>query len=91
MKPQTLPPETRAWVALLALSAASTGLAVAQPSLQGPIIPSTSAALLCLAWLKARVILKHYLGLNAAPAWLRGFNLTLGLYMALLLALALAA
>lgn len=84
-------PETRAWVRLLALSATTTVLAVAHPSLHGWAIPTTSAALLGLAWLKARSILSRYLGLSAAPAWLRGFNLVLGLYAALLLALTLAA
>jgi len=71
--------ETRAWIALLALSAITTTLAVVQP------------ALTVLAWLKARVILARYLGLAAAPDWLRGFNLVLALYAILLLALTLAA
>ncbi|MEI2686990.1 MAG: nitric oxide reductase F protein [Cypionkella sp.] len=83
--------ETRAWIALLALSAITTTLAVVQPALTGWAIAASSSLLLVLAWLKARVILARYLGLAAAPDWLRGFNLVLALYAILLLALTLAA
>lgn len=83
--------ETRAWIILLALSALTTALAVAQPALTGWAIPACSSVLLGLAWLKARVILARYLGLAAAPDWLRGFNLVLALYAGLLLTLTLAA
>ncbi|MDP3959575.1 MAG: cytochrome C oxidase subunit IV family protein [Pseudorhodobacter sp.] len=83
-------PETRAWLILLALSATSTALAVAGPSLNGWAIPTAAVALLTLAWAKVRVILTDYLGLRAAPVWLRGFSLVIGLYTALLLVLVLA-
>lgn len=86
-----MPPETRAWLGLLALSAGSTALAVAGPGLTGWAIPLATTALLGLAWAKARVILASYLGLSAAPAWLRGFSLVLGLYVLTLLVLALSA
>ena len=42
------------------------------------------------AWLKARLILGSYLGLDAAPFWRRGFETSLGLFCLLLLGLYLA-
>ena len=77
---------TRAWIALLALSAAST--AVAATGATGPMF---ALAVLALAGIKARLILGVYLGLSAAPAWLRGFDLALALLLAALAGLALAA
>ena len=85
-----LPPETRAWLTLLALTVASTALAVAGPSLSGWTLSACAAALLALAWAKTRVILAQYLGLSAAPAWLRGFTFVLGTYCLVLLVLTLA-
>lgn len=84
---------TRAWALLLALSAASTGLAVAVTSghITGAALSTAGAAILILAWAKARLILNAYLRLSEAPAFRRGFGLTLALYAALLLALYLAA
>ena len=84
-------PETRAWLTLLALSAASTLLAVAGPGFSGWAVSFASAALLLLAWVKARVILAHYLGLSAAPHILRGFSAVLAIYCIGLLVLTLAA
>ncbi|WP_323005931.1 cytochrome C oxidase subunit IV family protein [Pseudorhodobacter sp.] len=83
---------TRAWLILLALSAASTfvsfnvttQLPAAIPFLGGVII-------LLLAWAKARIIAAHYLELAQAPGYLRGFSLVLALFMAALLGLYLAA
>ncbi|MDM7256213.1 MAG: cytochrome C oxidase subunit IV family protein [Paracoccus sp. (in: a-proteobacteria)] len=82
-----------AWLWLLALAAASTALALATDAgaLAEGTAKSASAAILTLAWLKARVILSDYLGLRAAPRIRRGFDLVLALFMALLLALYLAA
>lgn len=82
-----------AWLWLLALAAASTALALATDAgvISGLWTKVASAAILTLSWLKARVILADYLGLNAAPAIRRGFDLVLALFMALLLALYLAA
>ena len=80
---------TRAWVMLLALSAASTvlSIAVTQGTL-GAVLPTAiGAAVLILAWAKARIILGAYLRLREAPAIQRGFALSLGLYALLLLGL----
>lgn len=83
----------RAWLWLLALAAASTALALAidAGAITGAAARAASAAILTLAWLKARVILSDYLGLRAAPSIRRGFDLVLALFMALLLALYLMA
>jgi len=84
---------TRAWVALVALSAASTALAVAvsSGSLAGLRVTLAGAAILALAWGKAQLILDAYLGLAAAPALRRGMALVMALYALLLLGLYLAA
>lgn len=74
---------TRAYLALLALSAAST--AVAASGLSGRWL---ALLVLTLAWAKAQLILNRYLGLAQAPAIARGFALVLGLFMALLMGLA---
>lgn len=74
---------TRAYLALLALSAAST--AVAASGLSGRWL---ALLVLTLAWAKARLILNRYLGLAQAPAIARGFALVLGLFMALVMGLA---
>ena len=75
----------RAWIALALLSLASTALA--QWDLAGLAQAVAGAAILTLAFFKARLILGRYLGLAAAPYWQRGFNLVIALYMGLLLAL----
>jgi hypothetical protein len=74
---------TRAWAVLIALSAVST--AVAASGLSGRWL---ALIVLPIAWAKAQVILNRYLGLAQAPAIARGFALSLGLFMALLIALA---
>lgn len=87
----TSDPLLRAWFGLLALSAGSTVLAVAVPAAAPGMAPGLwGAAILALALLKARLILARYLGLAAAPFWLRGFEITLALHTALLLVLHLA-
>lgn len=84
-------PIDRAWLVLLALCAGSTGLALAVGAAPpGPMVPALGAAILGLAWAKARIVLARYLGLTAAPSWLRGFDLVLALYAVLLLGLYLA-
>lgn len=77
---------TRAWAWLVALSLISTGVATLglQPRWLAVIV-------LPLAWAKAQIILDRYLGLAQAPAIARGFALVLGAFMALLIALAVAA
>lgn len=76
----------RAWFLLLALSLGSTVLAAGLP------LPPALATglLLALAWAKARVILRHFLGLAAAPGWARGFSVVIAGYLALIFALAVA-
>lgn len=81
----TRDPLWRSWGLLLIFSLASTAAALSIEA--GLIGPLAGVAILLLAHLKARIILAAYLGLSAAPFWLRGFNLVIGLYMLLLLAL----
>ncbi len=81
----TVPVLIRAWATLIALSLGSTALAVGAipPAWQ----PVAGAAILILAWAKARVILARYLGLAAAPFWARGFGVALGVFCLVLLGL----
>ncbi|WP_394197019.1 cytochrome C oxidase subunit IV family protein [Litoreibacter albidus] len=76
---------TRAWLALLVLS----GLTAAAATLKdgGADIRIIGIVVLVLALLKSRLILSRYLGLAGAPAWRRGFNLSLTLFVLLLLGL----
>lgn len=83
-------PLIRAWAFLIAFSAGSTAFALAVPGLAGTALAVAGAAILTLAWLKARVILSDYLGLRAAPFWRRGFGMVMGIYMIGLLVLYLA-
>ena len=81
-------PLLRAWLWLIGLSFGSTLVSLwpwppALAALAGGLV-------LGLAWLKARVILSRYLGLCEAPAWRRGFGISLGLFCLLLLGLYLA-
>jgi len=80
---------TKAWLLLLALSGASTVLsvAVARGALTGTAVTLGGATILALGWAKARTILNAYLRLDEAPAFRRGFGLTLALYALLLLGL----
>lgn len=77
---------TRAWVILMALSLAATGIAWSQ---SGGI--ATGLAILVLAWGKASVILNRYLGLAQAPDIARGTGVVLALFMAGVMGLAIAA
>ena len=77
---------TKAWALLVALSAASTALAASGLSGAALALP-----ILILAGLKAHVILRDYLGLAAAPDWLRGFDLGLTLLILAFAGLSLAA
>jgi hypothetical protein len=76
---------TRAWLMLLALSAASTALAASGLGGAGFAI-----AVLVLAGAKARLILSDYLGLAGAPAIRTGFDLSLALVLILFATLAVA-
>jgi 4-hydroxybenzoate polyprenyltransferase len=77
---------TTAWACLLALSAASTGLAAS-----GAAGAALALPVLALSGLKAHVILRDDLQLATAPAWLRGFDLGLTLLILAFAGLALAA
>lgn len=79
---------TRAWAALLALSAASTLISIAVAGgLDGKALTFAGTAILALAWAKAQIIAARYLGLANAPPLQRGFAIALALYMAVLLLL----
>lgn len=78
-------PILRAWLWLIGFSLGSTALALWNWPASLTAVAGT--AILLLAWAKARVILRRYLGLAAAPFWLRGFSLSLGLFCLLLLGL----
>jgi hypothetical protein len=79
---------TRAWIALLALSAVSTLLALGLQAGWGRLgLGLTASAILALAWAKARIIANRYLGLAAAPPLRQGFATVLAFYMLGLLAL----
>lgn len=77
---------TQAWLLLIALSLGSTVLAWT-----GAGGALAALAILGLAWMKAQIILRTYLGLAQAPSWSRGFALVLGLYMLGMMGLAVAA
>jgi len=78
---------TRTWGVLLGLSLASTGLAALISDGRGGQAALT--AILILAWIKAHLILKTYLGLGRLPHLLRGFDVALGFAMVGMLVLAL--
>ena len=85
-------PLLRAWLTLIALSAGSTALALARPALPGQAVHAAiGAAILLLAFVKARVILGRYLGLDAVPPIRRGFDAVLGLFFTAALVLYLLA
>ena len=81
----TRDPLLRSWCLLLGFSLASTAAAISVDA--GLLGPLAGTVILVLAYLKARLILANYLGLAGAPFWRRGFNLAIGLYMMLLMAL----
>lgn len=73
---------TTAWLALLALSLASTGATVLPVPQQ-----IVAAAVLVLALIKARVILARYLELSAARSWLSGLSIIIACFFGLVLGL----
>ena len=84
-------PLLRAWITLIALSAGATALALIRPALGQVADAAAGAVILGLAWLKARVILGRYLGLDAVPGARRAFGVVLGFFTAAALALFLLA
>jgi len=79
---------TRTWGVLIGLSMASTGLAALVS--RGQAGQAAVGVILLLAWIKAHLILRTYLGLGRSPVVLRGFDIALGLVMMGMLGLALA-
>lgn len=74
-------PLVEAWIALVALSVATTLMTLAVPSGAGRML--VAAGVLGLAGLKARVILVRYLGLQNSRFWMRTFDLMIGVFLAL--------
>lgn len=74
---------TRAWLILVLLSGAVTVLARHGGRAGGTLI-------VLAAGIKARLIVRRYMGLAGVPGWGRGFDLVLGLLCALMLGLYLA-
>lgn len=73
----------RAWLVLIAFSAASALLTTGILPLSSRI---AGLCLLTLACAKARVILADYLGLRVSAAWLSGFTTVIAIYVAALAA-----
>jgi hypothetical protein len=78
-------PLLHAWAWLMAASAATAVLTLATDG--APLGPLSAAALLGLAGVKAALILRRYLGLEAAPFWRRGFETALGFALIVFLGL----
>lgn len=73
------------WLLLAALSVATTAItAIDAP---GDMRHGVALGVLLLAGAKARLILRHYLGLAASVFWTRAFDLAIGLFLALAFAL----
>lgn len=67
----------KAWVALLLLSVATTGLTL----VEGRARLVMAGLLLVIAGLKARTILRQYLELSHSPFWTKLFDLVIGLFL----------
>jgi hypothetical protein len=78
-----------AWAAMSALTLAAIPLGGAASA--GPLGPALTIALLLVTFLKARVLLAHYLELAHAPEWNRALSAALLALLAILAALALLA
>ena len=81
----------RAWALLIALSVAATAVALLRPDAPRWAVIAAGAAILGIAWIKARVILGRYLELDAHPGPRRAFGAVLGLWALAALALYVAA
>lgn len=81
-------PLIRAWGWLVGLGLVTT--AAAEGVSAGLAVPVLGTLILAVAFLKARLILVRYLGLDRAPGWRRGFEGAIGAFMALLAGLYLA-
>lgn len=78
-------PLIRAWGLLVALSMAGALIT------RAPDVTGLAVVILALSFVKARLILHHYLGLANAPSWRRGFDMVVAGVCVLLAALALLA
>lgn len=87
----TRDPLTRAWFALLVLTAVSAGVAMVLPGLDATATRIAGAVILLVSWSKARLILGRYLDLDEAPRVWRAFEFVLGLVVLGFLGLYLAA
>lgn len=67
----------KAWIILLVLSVATTGLTL----VGGPSGLVTAGVLLAIAGLKARTILGQYLELSHSTFWTKLFDLVIGLFL----------
>jgi len=75
-------PLIRAWAWLVGLGlATAAGARLIELGLPAPAL---GVAVLAVAFVKARLILGRYLGLDRAPAWRRAFVAALGAFLALL-------
>ncbi len=64
----TRPTATRAWLALLAITVASAGIAVAERG----VLPWVGWLIAALVWFKARLVARHYLEVHdVAPVFRR--------------------
>ncbi|NNE80584.1 MAG: nitric oxide reductase F protein [Silicimonas sp.] len=79
-------PLVHAWIGLVALSAATTLVAVGNVP-----APWAGALILLAAWAKARLIFLWYLGLDDVAGWRGGLLAGLAAFMILLFGLYLAA
>ena len=82
---------TWTWAALIALALATTLVAGLAPTAPAGLRIGAAAVLLALGWGKAGLILGRFLGLEAAPGWLAGLRLAVGLFLAVALGLYAAA
>lgn len=80
-------PLFRAWLALMALSLAATAVAILRTDSPAWAGTAAGAVILGFSWLKARIIMNRYLGLDAYPGARRGFAAGLGAFAAAALAL----
>ncbi|MEQ1717638.1 MAG: hypothetical protein ABL907_16940 [Hyphomicrobium sp.] len=67
----------KAWVVLLVLSCATTGLTL----IDAPFGLGSAGVLLALSGLKARTILARYLELHRSAFWMKLFDLVIGLFL----------
>lgn len=75
---------TRAWFLLLGLGLVTTTLAAVPVPLRASTALPVAAVILLVAWVKMRLILRHYLDLARSPTWSGIFDWVLGAFCVLL-------